>query len=229
MRLLCFDSETTGIANHTDKTKPSARVVQLAAKLIELNDIPESYPFNIKDHGVFKTLVNTGVEIPKGAYDVHGVDEQMCEDFGMPHEEMCFTMASLIRQSDAFLGQNLNYDIRIMRHAFHLEGFEGEPFEGKPVFDVMKLATPILKIPKKKMHHREDWRWPKLTISYKYFKLWELEQLWNEDMGMSKEEYLAEHDVLIEDEITHAHDAMVDNDMAIEVFLSYCRMTGMTI
>lgn len=219
MRILAFDTETTGVQTNKDPSKPAARAVQLAAKLIDIDEIPKEYPFKYESPLVMKFVIDTGVTIPDGAKNIHGIDEAKCERVGIPHEDAMFAMAAAIGRADAFLGHNLTYDIKIMAHAFYLEGFEGAPFENKPVFDTMRLATPVLKIPKARPSFKDDYRWPKLDATYKFFKLWELENLLGDDFNLESES------ARIEDEIKNAHDAMIDTDFAIESFFSYCRYT----
>lgn len=239
MLITCFDTETTGIHNSPDKTKDAARIVQIAAKMFEVSSI-DSYPHRYEVHNMLKSIVATGVEVPEGACKVHGITTEKADRLGFDHEDVLFAFAPFVSMSDAFLGHNLTYDINIMRHAYYLEQFDGEPFEGKPVFDTMRLATDIVKVPKAK---GKGWKWPKLTEAYKFFKLWELDKYAKtlsdfQPPCAELQKYFYQDpegytclDIdyagnIIDTEMENAHDALADVDMSIEVFLSYCRYTG---
>ena len=221
---MAFDTETTGAVNDPDATKKQSRVVQISCRLIDIQEIPE-FPFKFETLNSFTFLVQPGEPIVEGAFKAHGISQEKAETYGLTHEDMCFTFATMLPLADAFLGHNLTFDVRLMRHAFHLEGWEGEPFGGKPIFDTMRRSTNIVKaMPKAGQRHKNHWKWPTLGDAYTFYRLWALEKHLGADYNMARElakieTYLAEN----------AHDAEADTDMAIEVFFSYMRYTGKTL
>ena len=216
MILLAFDTETSGVKSSDDLTKPHDKVLQIAAQLIEVDAIP-TYPYTWTNHATFKTLVDhPGVVIPEGAKAVHKIDEALCARYGMAPEDAAFAFAAMMRKADAFLGHNLGFDVRMMRHFFHDEGFEGEPFGNRPIFDTMKVSTDICRI---KHPRGSGYKWPKLTEAHRFYTHWEMQRM-NPDYNV------AELDAALEYRYANAHDAMIDTDMAIEVFFGYARYTG---
>lgn len=226
MKLLVFDSETTGVQTNADPSKPHARVVQIAAKLIDVATIPE-YNEIVPTIHTFKAVVNSEVDIPEGASNIHGITNEHMETYGINHLSMLDVFADMLKQSDAIMGHNVSYDKRIMSHAYHLEGFtfDGTPFGDRPTFDTMLMATPLCKIPKPQGN---GYRWPKLTIAWKHFMHIEEELIFKEERpGESYNDLRrAQIEENLEYTVSQAHDAMIDVDMSMDIFFSICRQTG---
>lgn len=217
MRILAFDTETTGIKHSSDMTADHSVPVQLAAKLLEVQTIPE-YPFNYVTRSSVNLLIHQDIPIPEGAAAVHGISREITEAYGVEPDEAAFAFASLLNKADVLLGHNLTFDIAIMRHFYHDCGFEGDPFGERPIYDTMKASTNICRI---KHPNRNGYKWPKLTEAHRFFSHWEVQNMLGPDTYNQME-----WDSVLDERYANAHDALVDVDLSLEVFFSFCRYTG---
>lgn len=172
MKVLVFDTETTGVnrdmKNPTAATNPY--IVQLAGLLFDLDDNMEMFvPQGTPAATHFVTLLNYGVEIPAACTDVHGITKAMCDRAGVPPSEALYLFREMMDLADLLVAHNAEYDIDLLKIAYARDGWDGDPFKDRSIYDTMKVATPIVKARKKRMNGPEDWKWPTLTECYKHF------------------------------------------------------------
>lgn len=153
--LLFFDTETTGVPDrrlprdHEDQP----RVVQLGAIMVDPDSRREMMRQDV--------ILYSDVDIPAAAAAVHGITTELSRKIGVNVDSAYATFLDMVEVSDVVIGHNVDFDTDMITYNLRLRKGDATlaPFEGKAVFDTMKAATPILKLPKA----RGGWKWPSLT------------------------------------------------------------------
>jgi DNA polymerase-3 subunit epsilon len=166
MSHLFFDTETTGLPIFKlDILDPqqTVRICQLAALLTDDqgNEI-ESLHTLIKPEGW---------TIEPGAAAVHGISLERCHEEGMPMEVALARFNSMKEKCAVRIGYNVSFDKQMMLREAHLLGIPHNS-DGKETVCVMRLATPICKIPptgKMMKAGFKKFKNPKLTEAYHHF------------------------------------------------------------
>jgi DNA polymerase III subunit epsilon len=124
-RVAVIDTETTGL-NSSD------RIATLAIYLLDCSSVAAGVPQVKTKHLVFDPMKKSHPQ----AQAVHGLDDWM-----LRHQPMFVEHLNEIRdflsQADAYVGHNINFDIRYLEREFDLCG---EAFPSRPVFCTMKHA-----------------------------------------------------------------------------------------
>lgn len=155
MRILFFDTETTGKGNF--RAAPDApgqpRLVQLgAATYDETGTEKEAIDLLVKPDGF---------EIPKEASAIHGITTEEAAAFGIPVKVALILFRAMTEQADVIVAHNADYDAMVI---------EGERRRGGAANGALKCvctmrrATDICKIPGPYGN-----KWPTLTEAHQFF------------------------------------------------------------
>lgn len=154
MRVLCFDTETTGLpiwkepSDHPDQP----HVVDLAISLF--------------DDGVeverFDAILACPVPIPPELSELHGITNEICDLEGIPKSVAIERFMGMVSGSDLIIGHNVSFDLRMMRiEAARATGMKWD--NPLPIFCTMRKSTNICRILSEKPRHEQDWKWPRLS------------------------------------------------------------------
>lgn len=157
MNYLVFDTETSGLPNFKIQCDTSARIVQMSAILLDED---------FEEVACFSTLIklSDGTKIQPGAFQAHGISEELCEKFGINIESALRMFDGLAEKADKMVAHNLKFDAYLLDTEQTLAGY--------PKFDVIKhgictmlASTPICKLPGR----GGNYKWPKLAEVYNIF------------------------------------------------------------
>lgn len=187
MNYLFFDTETTGFPSGKrpldDPKQPY--IVQLAAILTDEFGA-EKMSLNL--------MLDCGVEIPKGAYDVHGMDKATLEEFGVQPRIAINMFVGMLLKANLLVAHNLRFDLQLIKIAMTRSEFNPEPIDSLAQYCTMEHSTNIVKCPPTPAMvkaGRNHFKVPKLQEAYLHF------------MG---------------EEFEGAHDALADVRACIAVF-----------
>jgi DNA polymerase-3 subunit epsilon len=157
MLALVFDTETTGL--YDTRRIPSAEcqpdIVQLFGMLADEERV----------YAHFNLFIHSEIPIPPEAYESHRIDRKMTERVGVSRLRACQVFDSFARKADLLVGHNVEFDVNVMRTAFHREGGQGKCLT-KPLFCTMRSSTDVCKIPHPNPRRQGEFKWPNLTEAY---------------------------------------------------------------
>ena len=176
--ILFFDTETTGFTrpNMPVSHESQPHLTQIAAQLVR----PDNSTFM-----EFSLIVNAGVPIPKQASDVHGITNEIAEEYGVSQSTAVDFFLKLYGHADLVVAHNINFDKQVMETAI-ARRTGGTMRLTKDLYCTMRNATDIVKAPptaKMVAAGRTHWKSPNLGECIKHF---------------------------FDEELEDAHDAMVD-------------------
>lgn len=157
MKRLYFDTETIGkIPREPTPLEALPHIVQLGAILWgDRAGLIQSMEAIIHPNGWM---------IPDEAAAVHGITQEMAENFGVPILFPLGFFSHLCRQADEIIAHNIDFDLKMV--SAELERL------GKP--NLAKEVRPFCTMLGSKNHCKipglyKDWKWPKLEEAYKHF------------------------------------------------------------
>lgn len=162
MRVLIFDTETTGLPNwkagYGHICQPD--VIQIAMMLIETETNEEV--------NCFSTLIKGGRSIDPGAAAIHGISDEKVEKYGIPQRLALSVFHHMVQQADLVVCHNTDFDIGLMKTMYIRQGVECPSFK---IYCTMKALTPICKLPHKNPNRgrNDNYKWPKLIEAYSMF------------------------------------------------------------
>ena len=169
MRLLMFDTETTGLplwkepSDHPDQP----HLVQLALVEVNTDTREEIQTANL-------IVKPDGWTIPDEVVAVHGITMERAMDEGVPEQEAVDTFVGAASDGGVIAAYGLSFDMRIMRIAMTRHGWDKDRQEAwaKTLngYDVMAPCTPLCKIPpteKMMATGRKTFKTPSLTEAVK--------------------------------------------------------------
>ncbi len=179
-----FDTETTDKYNFnrpaTDPCQP--HLVQLAA-------IHTNLAGNIL--GQLNFIVEPdGWKITPASTKIHRISHRMAVEHGMPIKVVLAAFNHFCRHSDCIVAHNINFDHSVMLTNYHRHKIPHR-MDGLLQVCTMKIATPIVQLPKQWKDPADPYKWPTLSETNWFF--------FNED-------------------ISGAHNAMVDTIALANVF-----------
>ena len=147
MRVLCFDSETTGLPDWKQPSEAphQPHLVQLAAILAD--ETPEGWTEISSFYGLVKP---EGWEIPQEMTDIHGISQERAMLLGMPERRVAAIFWHLFGVADLLVGHNVSFDARIMRIALKRVGLDDvalEPLKAGPKYDTCSKSTKLVNLP----------------------------------------------------------------------------------
>ena len=165
---LIYDTETTGLINFRkhllDACQPN--LVQLAGTLVNREKIVL---------GQLNFIIQPdGWTIPKEASDIHGITQEIAEQYGVPIKVALAAFNHLSRSATHGVAHNIGFDKDILTIAYHRQEVPSRMSHLKDIC-TMKTLGPILKLPPtarmKKYKPKLKWKSPNLQEAhYKIFK-----------------------------------------------------------
>lgn len=152
---LVFDTETTSII----PTK--ARIVQIAGIVFD-----ENY----KQVDSLNVLVKQDQPIPPNTIEIHGKNDKMCEEMGIPLIEALAQFNELVKNSDIVVAHNKSYDFQVIQCEFERANAHLN-LSQKKTFDTMSIYKNIVKCPPtEKMinANMKGYKAPQLTEAYNF-------------------------------------------------------------
>lgn len=179
---LVFDTETTGAVSKADPRDPStASVVQVYASLYEhngdgdevqildeinhLGDKAERFVNVARPFATLSTLVDADVDVPKGAFDVHGIDRKKAARLGVDPKNVAHLLEDFFDIADTIVAHNLRFDTGIVGRLFHTSGIDASIVGEKAQYCTMRALKPVMRLTPKVYG---DWKNPKLIEAYRY-------------------------------------------------------------
>ena len=162
MSYLIFDTETSGFPNPNVSPKHPAQahicqlaILQLDSERKELT----STSFLVKPEGKWK--------VSEGAYKVHGISTEMCEDKGISSKDMLDIYTECHRACHSVVGHNLKFDLAMI--GIELECMDAGWLGDKKHICTMEAMTPIMRLPQtRKNAFGKLYKWPKLEEAYNF-------------------------------------------------------------
>ena len=133
MKYLFFDTETTGFP-------PKAHLVSIAWQIWNDEVFVEKDYYIIKPENFY---------IPYATTLVHGISTDYALENGVNLEVVMNKFAKKIKEVDAVVAHNYNFDARIVESEFNRLK-KSNPLTKKIVFDTMKSSKDYLKLPSKR-------------------------------------------------------------------------------
>ncbi len=136
MKTLVFDTETTGFPNKTVPLEHEIQphLIQLAALLTEGDEILSR----------FETIIHCPIEVPEGAFKVHGISKQKSWDKGVSLAAALASFDDLLIACERLAAHNMDFDLQMMRIAY--ARCEMHPnIEAVPKICTMRTITPIMR------------------------------------------------------------------------------------
>jgi DNA polymerase III subunit epsilon len=163
MNILFFDTETTGLVDWSQPVDHPGQpqVVQLGAILTDEN---------LKERARVDLIVLPDVgEVPLRASDVNGITTEIAITYGVSNKAAALVFDDMMACSDRIVAHNAAYDVLVMRNSFMRAGLPTHGFDEVEIACTKLAATPLCRIPKPRMRHPGDWKWPTLDEAHRYF------------------------------------------------------------
>lgn len=158
MRILIYDTETTGLFND------QARIMQFAAHVMLLTE--DQPPLCLQE---FSTLVQSEVAPHEKALAVHGITQEHSLH-GITQEQMCRWFAGQVSKSDMIVAHNLDFDAKFMSAALRRNKIP--LVHDANSFCTMRESTGHVRVPptpKMRAAGRLGYKSPSLAEAYGYF------------------------------------------------------------
>lgn len=156
-----FDTETSGFPSFEldsgDDRQPA--IMQIAFMLTDARG---------KELMCYKSLIYPEKEykVFQGALEAHGITYDDCKKFGILHDDFDDILLAILEHKPSIVAHNIGFDLFMLQVA----GF------GFPIIDkchdrlcTMKMATPIMQLPKTSFKGEGEYGWPNLSCAYEYF------------------------------------------------------------
>ncbi len=161
MRILAFDTETTGLCDFKLPKDHSSngRLLQLGAVLFELD--PDGTKTELS---VLNILIRPeeGTVMTEGAYNAHGISLTSARDGGVELYTALRLFKELAQCADLLIAYNFDYDLRVLAAEYTRKDYDWRKiFAMAPTHCVMKPMTPICRLAGPR-----GFKWPKLSEAY---------------------------------------------------------------
>lgn len=157
MLALVFDTETTGLYQRrrvpSHESQPD--IVQLFGMLADEEQV----------YTHFNLFIHSEIPIPPEVTEKNRIDRRMTEKVGVSRLRACQIFDSFARKADILVGHNIEFDLNVMRTAFHREGGTGVCLT-KPLYCTMLSAVERCQIPHPNPRNPGEFKWPTLTEAY---------------------------------------------------------------
>lgn len=161
MKILFFDTETTGLPNYNERARHPSQphIVELSAMLYDGEEKFSEYTAISKPDGW---------AISPDMTAIHGISHaQACRD-GIPEKVIAETVFKMIREADVISAHNLMFDKFIVRCALRrheiMTDADDESWKAKRGICTMREMMPHCKI----MGPRGNYKYPKLIEAYRH-------------------------------------------------------------
>ena len=162
--IMFYDTETTGLGDFkkawNDDCQPN--LLQLGYKVYD----PGSREVVFEIGHLVNTTVHASYKgIDEGAFNAHGITEEMVKKYGTKPHIAARNFVHWADQCSVFVAHNDSYDTRVMQCFMHRAGYSPTVFEGRQKFCTMMSLVPIAQIPNP--NGRAGFKWPKLDEAYR--------------------------------------------------------------
>lgn len=151
---LILDIESTGLIplsfDFGYRIEKSPRIVQIAWRIFD------HHGNCIKDEDF---IIQQVKEVPKGAFDVHGISKKRSIEEGVEFSEMAEKLIEDLRIIDVIVAHNARYDLVILQAEFLIRNLNYS-LKSKEIHCTMLNTTGYCKI--KKTNGYSGYKWPKL-------------------------------------------------------------------
>lgn len=155
--ILVFDTETTGKADFQSpiQAEHQPHLVQFGAQLLD-----DAFKVRAELNIILKP---NGWTIPESASAIHGITQEIAEQFGFDVALAQPLMAEMFNRSHVLVAHNFSFDSLIVHTLWHRLGME-KPFQDEHVkFCTMQAMTDICNIPGPYGN-----KWPKLEEAHRH-------------------------------------------------------------
>lgn len=160
MKILVFDTETTGLVNFKlpldDPTQP--RLLQIAS--VMTNEVTWTPAVVCSMY-----IKQPGVVIPPAATEVHGITSAYLDELGLPCSYVLHIFMKLFALADQVWAFNADYDCACVGGELLRLDRKDDYAKLGGVFCMMKPLTDVCKLP----GNYGKYKWPKLSEAYKHF------------------------------------------------------------
>ena len=168
MKILVFDTETTGIPNfRLQSDHPSQpHIVQLAMS-------ERNYPGDVNNYTRSYIIKPDGYSISEDTSAIHGITQKYAEDYGNDIRTIVNEFWGISSICDAWCAFNGGFDIKMIRIESLRIGMSREKIAELelPMFDPCRLLTPIMNLPPTRKMVSAGFNKPKppnLAEAYRY-------------------------------------------------------------
>ncbi|MBD3270822.1 3'-5' exonuclease [Candidatus Peregrinibacteria bacterium] len=141
MKIIVFDTETTGMPATSGRVEDQPYIVQFAAITYEYDQSNKAF----KEIGRFNQLIKSPVKIPENCTQIHGITDQMVEK--MPSfVEKSQEIYDLFKNADMAVAHNLEFDKTILDAEFKRSGLDNH-YLPTELYDTMKETKSLCKLP----------------------------------------------------------------------------------
>ena len=175
MRVICFDTETTGLPENRNtsiyETSKWPNIVQLSFMVydVEKKEIVEEYDEIIK--------IDEGVVLTPKSVEIHGISRDVISERGVPISDALLAFKRALNSCERCIGHNISFDKRLLIvEAIRNKGFDSSDnsyvqFQFKTEFCTMLKSVEICKIEKLRGDGTIYFKYPTLIeLHYHLFK-----------------------------------------------------------
>ena len=175
MRVICFDTETTGLPENRNTSiyeiSKWPHIVQLSFMVydVEKKEIVEEYDEIIK--------IDEGVVLTPKSVEIHGISRDVISERGVPISDALLAFKRALNSCERCIGHNISFDKRLLIvEAIRNKGFDSSDnsyvqFQFKNEFCTMLKSVEICKIEKLRGDGTIYFKYPTLIeLHYHLFK-----------------------------------------------------------
>jgi DNA polymerase III epsilon subunit-like protein len=158
MKIIVFDTETTGMLNPSGNIEDQPFVIQFAAITYEYN------PRTSEMHELsrYDQLIKPPIAIPAQSSQIHNISDEMVQEAPV-FEAVADEIQELFKNSDLAVAHNLEFDQTVLDAEFVRAGL-GRDYLPKQLYDTMKETKPLCKLLKSNGNYKS----PRLMELYQF-------------------------------------------------------------
>jgi len=174
MKLLVFDTETTGLPEKGAKINELNRWPYIIQLSYILYDTENNYVLDIRD-SIIKLQKN--IKIDSVSENIHKISMDISQEKGIDIKNILTSLSSVINNCDIIIGHNINFDKNIVSVELARNNMNNI-FQNKNFYCTMRGSKNICKIPIN-INGKDMYKYPKLVELYKFYFNHEPENLHN--------------------------------------------------
>tara|TARA_B100001093_G_scaffold515667_1_gene592486 strand:+ start:604 stop:1248 length:645 start_codon:yes stop_codon:yes gene_type:complete len=164
MKLLVFDTETTGLPEKGAKINETNKWPYIIQLSYILYDTENNYVLDISD-SIIK--LNSNVKINPVSESIHKISMNISQEKGINIEYVLRSLKSAVNECDLIIGHNINFDKNIVLVELTRNNMVNI-FKGKNFYCTMHGSKNICKIPIN-IKGKDMYKYPKLIELYKFY------------------------------------------------------------
>ncbi len=158
MKLIIFDTETTGKPTQGAALETQPHICQFAAIIYEY--LPEQKDF--REIKRVSQIINPQVQISQLHIDVHGITNEMVRDKPI-FKEFINQMLELFQEADIAIAHNLSFDVAVIEYELERLG-KNKNFLPTQTYDSMKETKELCRLPGK----HGNYKFPRLMELHQF-------------------------------------------------------------